>query len=73
MDTLQKYFPDFGYTAPIRTKEDCPSPAFKSHRLHRCGYFKKYYDSDGLPGWVCSVKCVNCGREFPKLECFIPG
>lgn len=72
METNQKYTPDFGYIPPVRTRNECPNPAFTSRKLHRCGYFKQRYDSDGLPGWSCIAKCVNCGRDFPKLGVFVP-
>jgi len=60
----QKYIPDFGYSSPQKTPELCSLPAFMDKRLHRVGWFKDRFDSDGLPGWVAVLKCVNCGREF---------
>jgi len=65
MEKNQKYRPDYGYTAPKRTRKECTNPAFMDHNLHRVGYFKlpEYY-SDGLPGYVAVARCVNCGRVF---------
>ncbi|MFA5379012.1 MAG: hypothetical protein WC455_24875 [Dehalococcoidia bacterium] len=67
----QKYIPEFGYTAPKRTRHVCESPAFMDHNLHRVGYFKGRYDSDGVPGWTMEAKCVNCGRRFPDSDMFL--
>ena len=65
MEKDQKYTPDYGYTAPKRTRQECSNPAFMDHNLHRVGYFKKpRYYSDGLAGYVAVAKCVNCGRVF---------
>ncbi len=59
----QKFFPDFGYSAPIRTEEKCKNPAMKDHHLHRIGLFQVYQGS-------IIKKCVNCGRKF---ETFVGG
>lgn len=66
MEKNQKYFPDYGYSSPKRTRQECINPAFKDHNLHRIGYFKiqKHYNIYGLPGYVAVAKCVNCGRVF---------
>jgi hypothetical protein len=75
MDKNQKFFPDFGYEAPRKTRRECPNPAFLNHNLHRIGIFKKYHSSDvddGLPGWITKLMCVNCGKEF-KGGYFHPG
>lgn len=63
-DKNQKYFPDFGYLPPqiIKGVKACPSPAFKDKRYHRIGIFKVEFDADGVPGWFCEEKCVNCGH-----------
>lgn len=64
LEKNQKYIPDFGYSYPEKTKRDCTSPAFMNHKLHRVGWFKVRYDSDGLPGWIVEKRCVNCGMAF---------
>jgi len=64
MEKGQIYTPDFGYSSPRRTPENCRKPAFIDKRFHRVGWFKDRYDEDGLPGWIAVLKCVNCGREF---------
>jgi hypothetical protein len=72
MNKNQKYFPDYGYTSPKRTRQVCSNPAFLNHHLHRVGYFKKpRYYSDGLPGYVAIAKCVNCGRVFEEDIIFV--
>lgn len=65
MEKNQKYRPEYGYTAPKRTRKECNNPAFLDHNLHRVGYFKtpEHYNV-GLPGYVAVAKCVNCGRLF---------
>lgn len=72
MDSNQKFFPDMGYTSPRKIKgvKECSNPAFADHRLHRIGVFKEFYYADGLQGWSCILKCVNCGREVEKV--FVP-
>jgi hypothetical protein len=60
----QKYVPDFGYSSPRRTRAVCNNPAFMDHKLHRVGWFKVRYDTDGLPGWLVEKRCVNCGLAF---------
>ena len=67
----EKFHPDFGYIAP-KKKGKCHNPAFMDHSLHRCGIFKKFYSSEGLPGWFTTIKCVNCGRRFGD-GMFYPG
>jgi len=64
MEKNQKYTPDFGYSSPERTKTACVNPAFMDHKLHRVGWFKVRYDTDGLPGWLVEKRCVNCGLAF---------
>lgn len=62
----QRFVPNFGYTAPKKHKK-CPNPAFGDHRLHRVGIFAERYEFDGLPGYSCQKKCVNCGEEFGRV------
>jgi hypothetical protein len=64
MDSKQKYYPHFGYTAPRRTKKACENPAFADENLHRIGIFAIEFHGDGASGYVCIRKCVNCGRIF---------
>jgi hypothetical protein len=71
MKSKQKYFPDFGYSSPHRTKQECANPAFADSHLHRIGIFAEEYLEDGLPGYSCIHKCVNCGKVF-KDKIFIP-
>ena len=73
MSKNQRYMPDYGYTAPKRTRTECKNPAFMDRHYHRVGYFRKppYY-SDGLPGYVGVAKCVNCGHEFESDSMFFP-
>ena len=49
---------------------ECQNTNFANHKLHRVGVFKEFFDSDGLPGWSCVLKCVNCGKEVKKV--FVP-
>jgi len=65
MDSKQKYYPHFGYDRPRRTKKECEFPAFYDKNAHRTGIFAVEYHEEGLPGYSCIFKCVNCGREFP--------
>lgn len=39
MKTNQKFYPEFGYTTPIETQEECSNPAFADKYLHRVGRF----------------------------------
>ena len=64
LEKNQKYTPDFGYSSPERTKAVCVNPVFMDHKLHRVGWFKVRYDTDGLPGWLVEKRCVNCGLAF---------
>lgn len=66
MDSKQKYYPEFGYVAPKKTKKECEVPAFADKNLHRVGIFAGKYLEDGLPGYICIYKCVNCGKVFKK-------
>lgn len=70
----QKFIPDRGYDAPLRTRNECDTPAFADHRLHRVGFFRGAWwgDDGGLPGYSYFRKCVNCGREFGNAF-FVPG
>jgi hypothetical protein len=68
----QKYIPDFGYTAPKKTRKKCSNPAFMDHNLHRVGYFKSKFQEDCSTGYSAIAKCVNCGREFEDDIVFIP-
>lgn len=72
VDKNQKYFPEFGYLEPVRMRgvKECESPAFVDKTLHRIGVCKVRFDADGLPGWICEEKCVNCGRVVRKV--FVP-
>lgn len=72
LEKNQVYYPDYGYTAPKRTKSKCKNPAFMDTHYHRCGYFRKpEYYSDGLPGYVAVAKCVNCGMVFDDDTVFV--
>lgn len=64
MDSKQKYYPHFGFDTPRRTKKECESPAFADKNLHRIGIFAIEFHSNGLNGYSCIYKCVNCGRKF---------
>lgn len=64
MNINQIYFPEFGYSAPKRTKKECENPAFSDKRIHRMGIFALEYHSDGLTGYSVCNKCVNCGKRF---------
>lgn len=40
---------------------------------HRVGIFPIMSLLDGgLPGDICKGICIHCGKDFPKLECFVP-
>ena len=64
MDSNQKYCPHFGYMSPRKTKHDCENPAFVNKKLHRLGLFAIKFHGDGISGYTCIVKCVNCNKEF---------
>ena len=66
MESNQRYYPQFGYDAPRKTKGECTNPAFADRNLHRIGVFADNYLDDGLTGYSCIYKCVNCGKVFRK-------
>jgi hypothetical protein len=72
MEKNQKFVPDYGYTAPKRTRKECENPAFMDKNLHRVGYFKTAYHEDAMAGYSAVAKCVNCGIEFNDDRRFVP-
>jgi len=58
----QKYYPEFGYSSPIRTDERCEQPTFADPHYHRVGIFALSYHKEGQKGYICEYRCVNCGR-----------
>ena len=56
---VQRFNPDRGYTAPIKSAP-CTSPAFIDSHLHRIGLFT-------IDGYLTEKRCVNCGKTFDKI------
>jgi len=53
------------FTAPKKTKRECPKSEFADRHYHRVGVYKGDRPSDGgLDGWSLKAECVNCGKQF---------